>query len=160
YRPPRPALDRPGRVLLPAGRAAEAEPADDGGLVPQRRAAAAALPGGAGGAGYHLRADRADPAAARLRHRDAGRRERRVRAVPGGAVVVVVRRRVRGPRGGRAGGVVLGAQAVPEGPHPHLLGPGVGSAWRRLEHHPVEDRDRRRRADREGLAAGLAVAPG
>src|SRR5690606_6943827 len=61
-------------------------------------------------------------------------------------------------RGG-PGGVVLAAAALPEGPHPDLPRPGVGSVGRGLEHHPVEDRDRFRRLLRSGLGPGFAVAP-
>jgi hypothetical protein len=78
---------------------------------------------------------------------------------------VVVRHR-RGVRRGdrRAGDVcadrlVLHAASVPEGPHPDLPRPGKRPAQRRLEHHPVQDRDRLRRLERQGLGPGQPVAP-
>ncbi|KAG1464618.1 hypothetical protein G6F57_013540 [Rhizopus arrhizus] len=141
------------------GRAAEGQPADDGGLVPAPDAAAAALQHRAGGAGDHRRTDRAGDAAAGLRHRRADRCQWCVRAAAGGPAVVVGRPG-RGGRGcGRAAGLVLVAAAVPEGPHHDVPGPGDGCAGRGLEHHPVEDRDRFRRLRRQGLGRGLAVAP-
>ncbi len=56
-----------------------------------RAGAAAAIAHGARIRGADRGADRADPAAARFRHGDAGGHERRLRAVPGRAAVVVVR---------------------------------------------------------------------
>src|SRR2546427_9259698 len=46
---------------------------------------------------------------------------------------------------GCAGGLVLAAAAIPEGPHHDVPGPGDGCTGGRLEHHPVEDRDWLRR---------------
>src|SRR5690625_2663891 len=48
HRPPWTALAEPGRVLFPARRADEAEPADDGGVVPQPRRPPAAHWSGTG----------------------------------------------------------------------------------------------------------------
>ncbi len=159
YRQARAALAQPGAVLPAAVGAAEDHPADDGRLVPAPAPVAAAHRHGAGGRRADRHPDRAHPQAAGLRHGDADRRQRRVRPAAGRAAVVV------GGRGGRrrgldrAGGVDLAAASLPEGPHPHLPRSGARPARHRLEHHPVQDRDRLRRAHRQGLGRGQPVAP-
>ena len=89
------ALDRPEAVLPAAFGADEDQPADDDGLVPASRTVATAPAHRIRRGRADRRAHRADPAAARFRHRHAGRGQRRVRAAAGRAAVVV---------GGRGGG--------------------------------------------------------
>ena len=152
-------IDLGGLQLQPSELMKIAPGAGAGRLVPPRQLGAhwqPAVPDPAD----HRGADpgRADPEGAQSRHRDDHAAGRRLGLLRRGGTVVEVRADPAARPLRRAIGLRPAAR-LPARPDRHLFVPRERSAGRRLQHHPVQDRARRRRHVGQGLSAGHPGPP-